>query len=141
MQFAINLTVLQGSFGVPLYDEDASAAGLPVDAEDFSGDTINLDKEMIQNVSSTYFARIKEAGENEIGLKKGDAIILDKAIKPEDGQLLLCSIEGAFELRRFRYLRKIPAFISLKENKEPLFPKSDPAVRYWGVITYWIRKI
>jgi len=92
--------------GAPIhipYIDDGIPAGFPSPAQDYIRDAIDLNEILITTPGSTYFARINSYFLAEEELEEGDAIIFDTALKPQNGDLAICTIDGE---RILKYIQK-----------------------------------
>lgn len=76
------------------YIDDGIPAGFPSPAQDYIRDTVDLNETLILTPGATYFARIKSYYLPEEELEKGDGILIDTSLKPMNGDLALCFIDG-----------------------------------------------
>ncbi|MEI8271176.1 MAG: translesion error-prone DNA polymerase V autoproteolytic subunit [Paludibacter sp.] len=123
---------------LPLVD-GGIAAGFPSPAQDYIDLKIDLNKELIANPSSTFYGRVKGASMQDAGIVDGDILVIDKSIKPQDGDTAVCFIDGEFTLKYIKiepdavYLIPAnPKFQALKVTEENNFC-------IWGVVTYSIK--
>ncbi len=123
---------------LPLVD-GGIAAGFPSPAQDYIDLKIDLNKELISNPSSTFYGRVKGASMQDAGIVDGDILVIDKSIKPQDGDTAVCFIDGEFTLKYIKiepdavYLIPAnPKFQALKVTEENNFC-------IWGVVTYSIK--
>ena len=77
------------------------AAGFPSPAEDYASLSLDLNRELIKNPASTFYARVSGLSMIDEGINDGDLLVIDKSIDPYDGCLAVCYIDGEFTLKRF----------------------------------------
>ena len=58
--------------------EQGISAGFPSPADDFKEIRISLDKELVKNQESTFYARVSGDSMIDAGLDDGDLIIIDR---------------------------------------------------------------
>ena len=121
--------------------EQGISAGFPSPADDFQEIRISLDKELVKNKESTFYARVSGDSMIEAGLDDGDLIVIDRSLDPENGKIAVCFIDGEFTVKRINkergkiYLQpenKKYKAIELKENNELII---------WGIVEYVIKKV
>ena len=123
------------------FSENGVAAGFPSPAEDFMSLSIDLNRELIRNPASTFYARVRGVSMIEEGINDGDLLVIDKSLEPTDGCLAVCFLEGEFTLKRFKkadgYILLMPA------NKEykPIKITPEDHFEIWGVVCYLIKKM
>ncbi len=64
-------------------------AGFPNPAAERSGAPLSLDKLLVRHPSSTYFFRIRGHNWHDQGVYDGDLAIIDRAITPQPGELVV----------------------------------------------------
>lgn len=123
------------------FTESLIKAGFPSPAEDHSDLKLDLNKELIKNPSSTFFAKVSGQSMIEDGVDDGDLLIIDKAIAPFEGSLAVCYLDGEFTLKRVKIEKDAiflvpanPSFKTIKVTKENDF-------MVWGVVRYLIKKM
>ncbi len=116
-------------------------AGFPSPAEDHADLKLDLNKELIKNPSSTFFAKVSGQSMIEDGIDDGDLLVIDKSVVPFEGALAVCYLDGEFTLKRVKIEKEAiflvpanPAFKMIKVTKENDFT-------IWGVVKYLIKKM
>jgi len=119
--------------------EGGIAAGFPSPAQDYVDLKIDLNKELIANPSSTFYARVKGNSMIDAGISDGDILVIDKSLVPRDGDTAVCYIDGEFTLKYIRIetegvflVPANPAFPIIKVNENNHF-------HIWGIVTYSIK--
>lgn len=116
-------------------------AGFPSPAEDFAEPTLDLNRYVIKNPASTFYARIK--GDSMVGanIQDGDIVVIDKSLEPTDGSIAVCFIDGEFTLKRIR-IEKGKVWL---QPANPDFPAIEVTEEnhfvVWGIVTYVIKKM
>ena len=67
--------------------EQGISAGFPSPADDFKEVRISLDKELVKNQESTFYARVSGDSMLEAGIDDGDLLVIDKSLSPENGKI------------------------------------------------------
>ncbi len=123
------------------FTESLIKAGFPSPAEDHSHLKLDLNKELIKNPSSTFFAKVSGQSMIEDGIDDGDILIIDKSVAPFEGALAVCYLDGEFTLKRVKIEKEAiflvpanPLFKAIKVTKENDF-------LIWGVVRYTIKKM
>lgn len=84
---------------IPLYTERCPA-GFPSPAQDFVERTLDLNDFCIQHPSATYFVRAEGESMIESGILSGDLLIVDKALTPHHGDIVIAAVDGEFTVKR-----------------------------------------
>jgi len=128
------------SFGQWLVEQGISA-GFPSPADDFKEIRISLDKELVKNKEATFYARVSGDSMIGAGLDDGDLIVIDRALSPENGKIVVCFIDGEFTVKRIK--KEKNKLYLMPENKKykPIKLKEENELIIWGVVEYVIKKI
>ena len=121
--------------------EERIHAGFPSPSQGAAGDTIDLNREVIKNPSSTFCARVIGDSMIEYGINEGDLLIIDKSLSPCDGNIAVCFIDGDFTVKR----------IAIRNDGLYLVPgnKAYPSIRIteennfqiWGIVSHIVKKV
>ena len=121
--------------------EEGISAGFPSPADDFKEIRISLDKELVKNQESTFYARVSGDSMIEAGLDDGDLIVIDRSLNPENGKVAVCFIDGEFTVKRIN--KKENKLFLMPQNKKykPIEIKEDNQLIIWGIVEYVIKKV
>ena len=121
--------------------EEGISAGFPSPADDFKEIRISLDKELVGNQESTFYARVSGNSMEGAGLLDGDLIVIDRSLNPENNKIAVCYIDGEFTVKRIKIIRnKLYLKPENKDYKE-IEIKEDNELLIWGVVTFVIKKL
>ena len=103
-----NTTILE--FFVPDYSTELKlpfidagiSAGFPSPADDFIEISIDLNKELIKNKDTTFFAKVKGHSMKNAGINDGDLLVIDKSLEPQNNKIAVCQIDGEFTVKRIK---------------------------------------
>ena len=127
-------------FPLPL-SENRVAAGFPSPAEDFGGMSLDLNRELIKNPASTFYARVSGLSMVDEGINDGDLLVIDKSIEPHHHCLAVCYIDGEFTLKRFEKHKDFGLLIPANKEFKPIKVTADNDFCIWGIVTYIIKKV
>ncbi len=125
---------------IPLSGERV-AAGFPSPAEDFASQSLDLNRKLIKNPASTFYARVSGLSMVDEGINDGDLLVIDKSIEPYDGCLAVCFIDGEFTLKRFEKHTGYGMLVPANKEYKPIKVTADNDFCIWGVVTYLIKKV
>ncbi len=114
-------------------------AGFPSPAADFLDNSIDLNKHLIKNPSSTFIAIAKGVSMKNIGIDDGDLLILDKSLEPKNGVIAACVIDGEFTLKRLMVKAKEVYLIPENEDFKPIKISEYNDLKIWAILTYSIK--
>ena len=121
--------------------EQGISAGFPSPADDFKETRISLDKELVKNQESTFYARVSGDSMIDAGLEDGDLLVIDRSLHPENGKIAICFIDGEFTVKRI--MKKNKKLILKPENKnyKQIEVKEENDLIIWGIVEYVIKKV
>ena len=121
--------------------EQGISAGFPSPADDFKEIRISLDKELVKNTESTFYARVCGDSMKNAGLSDGDLIIVDRSLNPENKKIAVCYIDGEFTVKRI--IKKDSKLYLKPENKKynEIEVKNGSNLMIWGIVTYVIKSV
>ena len=119
---------------------DTVQAGFPSPAEDFTVKRIDLTAELIVHPQATFLLRVSGDSMRDAGIFDGDMLVVDKAIKPRHGHVVVAVLDAEFTVK---YLYQRAGRTKLKPAN-PTFPEITPkdgqTVEVWGVVTSSIKR-
>lgn len=113
--------------------------GFPSPAQDYVEQRISLDERIIRRPAATYFMRAGATHYRE-GILNGALLVVDASLRPCDGSLLVCRMEGELRIKRYRNHPK-PHLEDLQTGRHEEIPAYDDGTSpdsIFGVITYSI---
>lgn len=123
-----------------LYAEGGICAGFPSPAQDYLELSIDLNTELIRHPAATFFGRVTGNSLEEAGVTEGDILIIDKSLKPQDGNICVCFLDGDFTLKIIRHTENEIWLIPANKAYSPIRVTEDNNFMIWGVVTYTIKK-
>jgi len=116
-------------------------AGFPSPAEDFMDVALDLNKVLVHNPASTFFARVKGFSMIDDGVDDGDLLIIDKSAEPYDGCLAVCFVDGEFTLKRYKSMGDHGLLMPANKNFKPIRVDENNQFAIWGIVRYLIKKM
>lgn len=117
------------------------SAGFPSPADDFMDLKLDLNRELIKNPASTFYARVSGVSMIDEGINDGDLLVIDKSVEPYHGCLAVAYIDGEFTLKRFENHGDHAMLVPANKNYKPIKITSDNDFMIWGVVRYVIKKV
>lgn len=116
-------------------------AGFPSPAEDYAEPVLDLNRYVVRNQASTFYARITGDSMIGMGIQDGDIVVIDKSLEPANDNVAVCFIDGEFTLKRI-HLEKGRLFL-MPHNPEykPIEITEENHFLVWGIVTYIIKKV
>ena len=121
--------------------EQGISAGFPSPADDFKEIRISLDKELVKNEESTFYARVSGNSMENAGLSDGDLIVIDRSLNPENNKIAVCFVDGDFTVKRIIKKEGVLYLKPENQNYKKIVIKEEDQLIVWGIVTYVIKKI
>ena len=125
---------------IPLFTTGISA-GFPSPADDFIDKTLDLNEFLITHPSATFFVRVEGTSMIEAGINPGDILIVDKALEPRPGSIVIAVLDGEFTVKRYQISGGRYYLLAANPDFKPIEIKENMMVEIWGVVTYVIHKV
>ena len=112
------------------------SAGYPSPADDYLDSALDLNQHLITHPAATFFVRVAGESMREAGMHSGDVLIVDRALPPGDGSVVIAVINGELTVKRLA--KRHGQLLLLPENPQypPLRITETTAFEVWGVVTY-----
>ena len=78
------------------------AAGFPSPAQDYFDGRIDLNAHLIKDITSTYVVRVTGDSMEGAGISDGDELIVNRALEPRDGSVVVAVLDGELTVKRLR---------------------------------------
>ena len=120
--------------------ESPVRAGFPSPAEDFAVTRLDLTQILVTHPQATYLLRVAGCSMQDAGIDDGDTLVVDRAIKPLHGHVVVAVVDGEFTVK---YLHQRAGRLRLKAAN-PTFPdivpKDGQTIEVWGVVSSCIKR-
>ncbi|EGT4370217.1 translesion error-prone DNA polymerase V autoproteolytic subunit [Cronobacter malonaticus] len=124
--------------GLPLFLETV-ACGFPSPAQDYVEKRVSLDAHCIVHPNATYFLRAAGESMNGAGIEDGDLLVVDSALKPQEGDIVVAALEGEFTVKTLR-LHPVAQLVPMNPAFAPIPLGGDAEVVIFGVVTWVLKK-
>ncbi|MFC2130023.1 LexA family protein [Bacteroidota bacterium] len=125
---------------LPLFLESVSA-GFPSPAEDYLEGKLDLNKFLIKNPSATFFVRVTGDSMINAGIYSGDILVVDRALTPKDGSIVIAVIDSELVVKRMQYIKKKIYLIPENAGFEKIEISKEMNFEVWGVVTTVIHSV
>lgn len=123
------------------YADEGIRAGFPSPAQDFLSESIDLNKDIIHNTESTFYARATGNSLKDAGVHEGDILVVDKALGPRDGDMAVCCVAGEFTLKFIEIHKDYLMLRPANHDYQPIRVSLEDDFSVWGIVTYVIHKV
>ena len=139
------MKLIKGEFKERLELQFAQAvkAGFPSPAEDYMGESLDFNRDLIRNHEATFYALVEGDSMMDVGICKGDIAVIDRSIEPQHGDVVVGAIDREFTVKFLDLTHKDEGWIELRPaNKafKPIRIDETSDFRVWGVVLYTIKK-
>lgn len=109
--------------------------GFPSPAKDYQEDVIDLTSYLVQHPSATFYFRVTGDSMINACIPNGALLVVDRAVRPSNGVIVLAVVNGEFTVRRIVQTRK--ALVLHPENPayKPMPVTEEMNMQVWGVVT------
>ena len=115
-------------------------AGFPSPAEDHMVQRVDLMAQLMRHPQATYLLRIRGESMRGVGIFDGDVVMVDKAITPRSGQVVVAVIDGEFVCKTL-YQRAGRIKLKAANDTFPdIAPKDGQTLEIWGVVVAAIKQ-
>jgi len=141
-------SVIQSNVPVPVTDAPLQAtllnnrvcAGFPSPAEDLGAQRIDLTQLLVKHSQATYFLRASGQSMIEAGIFDGDIMVVDRAIKPRHGHIVIAILDGDFTVKQFYQRQGRIKLKAANPTFADIMPKEGQTIEIWGVVTASIKQ-
>lgn len=116
-------------------------AGFPSPADDYLEEALDLNKELIANPSTTFYARVQGHSMMDADIGDGDVLVIDRSIEPKTGCIAVCFVDGAFTIKKIRREHDCVWLLPANPNFKAIKVTEENDFMVWGVVTYVIKNV
>jgi len=115
-------------------------AGFPSPADDYVESLLDLNEHLIRHPAATFFVRASGQSMVNAGIHDGDLMIVDRAISPRDGDVVVAALYGDLTVKRIR--KRGGRLLLEPDNGEypAIEVPADADFHVWGVVTYTVHR-
>jgi DNA polymerase V len=138
-----NIKVFQGVFDTKLELEHAGVkAGFPSPADDYRHETLDFNRDYIRHPEASFYGDVEGDSMKDAGIFDGDRVIIDRAVEPHDGSIVVAFLNGEFTMKYLDLTHKNEGYIELRPANDnyPVFKvEAGDNFQVWGVVIHLIR--
>jgi len=110
-------------------------AGFPSPADDYIEEALDLNELLIRHPAATFFMRVEGDSMVGAGIHSGDLLIVDRAIEPRPGYVVVAAVCGELTVKRLKLHEGRLCLMPEDGSHEPLPIREEMEVVIWGVVT------
>ena len=139
-----NIKIIRGVFDTKLELKDASVvAGFPSPADDYNHATLDFNRDYIRHPEASVYGKVEGDSMKAAGSLDGDRVIIDRAVQPHDGSIVIAWWGGeGFTMKYLDLTHRDEGYIELRPANPnyPVFRIDEPELfEVWGVVVHLIR--
>ena len=122
-------------------------AGFPSPAEQYLEPPLDLNELLVRRPAATYFVRVEGDSMVGAGIRDGDLLVVDRSLRPADGDVIIASVDGDFTVKTLRLGKREEGKGKREVWLEPANPKfsiikleSFQELDYFGKVTACIHR-
>lgn len=129
------------SYALPCFSSRVSA-GFPSPAEDHIEKALDLNELLIRHPSSSFFLRVEGNSMAGAGISDGDLLLVDRAVEPTDGRIVIAVVDGELTVKRLRHTKTGQPYL-YPENPDypPIAISEETDCHLWGVVINVIKSV
>ena len=117
------------------------SAGIPSPANEFNDSKISLDKTLVKNKETTFYAKVSGQSMVGAGLDDGDLLVVDKSLEPQHNKIAVCFIDGEFTVKRLKVTTEGVYLQPENPAYDPILVTENNTFHIWGIVTHVIKRI
>ena len=114
-------------------------AGFPSPAEDLGAKRVDLTAQLIKHPQATFLLRARGESMRDAGIFDGDVLIVDRAIRPRHGHVVIAVVDGDFVCKTLSMRLGRMKLKAANPGYPDVIPKEGQTVEIWGVVTASIK--
>jgi DNA polymerase V len=118
-----------------------ASAGFGSPGEDVTVRRIDLNDALIEHPQSTFVMRAGGDAMVDAGISSGDVLLVDRALKPEHGNVVIAAVQSELTCRRLYKQRGLMKLEAASPGHEDIVPGEGVQLEVWGVVTTVIKSL
>ena len=119
----------------------ANATGFGAAADDYAERGIDLNEQLIQNKTATFFFRMNSNAMTGAGIFSGDILVVDRSITQTNGKVVIAVLNGEMMVRRLERTAHRIRLIPETHHLSVIDIDSFADFTVWGVVMYAIHSV
>ncbi|WP_284990854.1 MULTISPECIES: translesion error-prone DNA polymerase V autoproteolytic subunit [unclassified Arthrobacter] len=119
----------------------AVPAGYPSPSQDYFSSELDLNEHLIKDKTSTYIVRVAGNSMEPAGISDGDELIVNRALAPKDGSVVVAILDDELTIKRLRITRAGIILQSDNPDYPPIRVPELSDLRIWGVVTWCLHHV
>ena len=116
-------------------------AGFPSPAEQYVERPLDLNEWLVAHPAATYFVRADGDSMVGAGIRSGDLLVVDRALEPADGCVVIAEVDGEFTVKRLRTGAEGVRLEAANPAYAPIRLAGEMELRVFGVVTAVVHRL
>ena len=122
-------------------------SGFASPAQDWFEDRIDLNRHLIKDITSTFIVRVSGDAMDGAGISDGDELIVDRALQPRQGSVVIAVLDGELVIRRLRVTTggtdddTSVSLVAASPAYPPIAVPDPDDLVIWGVATRCLHRV
>lgn len=125
------------------YDLQASSSSsvlFGVGAAEAGEGGLDVNDYLVRHRAASYYFTVDGDSMNGAGILDGDKVLVDRAVEPKDGHIVVAVVNSEYMLRRLRRRGKSIELCADNPSYAPIRLKESEALQVWGVVVGVVRR-
>lgn len=118
-----------------------ASAGFGSPGSDFTVKRIDLNEALIRHPQATFVMRASGQAMAAAGIDRGDVLLVDRAVTPQHGHLVIAKLDGELLCRRQVQQGGVTALETAETPAQRSVCSDAQPLEVWGVVTTVIRQL
>ena len=115
-------------------------AGFPSPAEQYQEPPLDLNELLVKRPAATYFVRVEGDSMVGAGIRDGDLLVVDRSLRPADGDVIIASVDGDFTVKTYRRDKSGVRLEPANPNYPVIRLRAGQELDYFGKVTACIHR-
>ena len=132
-----------GDISLP-YADGGIFCGFPSPAQDYMDRSLNFNEDIIKHPAATFYAKALGDSMEEAGIEEGDILIIDRALEPRDGDIVIAHVNGEFTVKYLDISKKDIGIVKLVPGNpryDEIIMREGDQLIIWGVVSNLIKRL
>ena len=137
------MDVLSGVFSCDQHDArpaSSPAVLFGVASTESSDGGLDANAYLIRHRAASFYFTVEGDSMRGAGILDGDKVLVDRAVEPKDGHIVVAVVNGAYLLRRLHCRGKTIELHADHPGYAPMRVKADEECQIWGVVAGVVRR-
>ena len=134
------LSLVSASPATVLVGVASVRAGFPSPAEGTAVSRLDISKILVQHDQATFLLRVAGDSMRDFGINDRDLILVDRAIRPGHGMVVVAELDGDYTLKRLFKSGGVVKLQAGNDNYPDIYPRDGQTLSIFGVVTWSMTK-